>query len=290
MITGIARWLKGYVTFAIIGKDAQRFVSGAAVRGYVLWNLKKETDMYCTACIASSRYRKLKPIAKKKRLHLKVLRRHGCPFLLRRWRIKRMQGLFFGALGAVLLLCFFSTKVWVIDVTGNEKLSKEEIVSAASEFGLRVGTDKGDYQSERLENQLMLRFPEINWVAVNDWGSRVEIVLREGGPLPKVESTDEYGNVTAETGGQIVRMDVYHGRTRVQIGDGVVPGQLLVSGVLEDTSGRTRFTKAQAKVMAQTKRTFRVTIPVEKIVRADTGEQITRRSFSTVQPGCEAIK
>ena len=280
MLTGIVRWLKGYVTFAIIGKDAQRFISGAAARGYVLWNLRTEKETYCTACIAASRYRCLRFIAKKHRLRLTLLRRHGCPFLLRQWKLEGMQGLLFGALGAILLLCFFSTKVWVIDITGNETLSAEEIRSAASEFGLRVGGNKTDYLSERLENQLMLRFPEINWVAVNDWGGKVEIVLRESGPIPKVESLDEYGNVTAETGGQIVRMDVYHGRKRVRIGDGVVPGQLLVSGVLEDNNGRTHFTKAQAKIMANTKRTFRVKIPTEKTVRKKTGEEIVRRSVS----------
>lgn len=124
----------------------------------------------------------------------------------------------------------------------------------------------------------MLRYPEISWVSVNTWANTVNIVIQEGEKKPEVERDDAVGNVVATRAGQIVSMDVYHGKAMVKLGDGVAPGELLVSGVLENAQGGVSFTKAAAKIMARTRRQFTATIPMEETLWEDTGEVVVRKS------------
>lgn len=279
MLMGILRWIIGYVEFEICGTDAHRFLTGVSVRGYRLWRMKKQRENCCSACIAVRYYRELHHIAKKRRLRLCVKKRHGLPFLLKKWRKSKKYGLFLGAICALIMLCVLSTRVWVIHVSGNENISTEEIRMVAADSGLKIGAHKNGYNPLAVENQLMLAFPELSWVTVNTWGSTVDIVILESEAKPEVEDTTAYGNVLASQSGQIISMDVYHGRALVKIGDGVAAGQLLVSGVQTFENGNVTFTKAAAKIMAHTRHTVTVTIPKEETSYRETGNRIKRKSL-----------
>ena len=65
---------------------------------------------------------------------------------------------------------------------------------------------------------------------------------------------------------------------QVKVGDAVVKGQLLVSGVAEDTSGGTRMMRSSGKVIAETEKSLVAEIPIKQTVRRPTGKQIVRRS------------
>ncbi|MDD5953255.1 MAG: sporulation protein YqfD [Oscillospiraceae bacterium] len=279
LVLRIIRWCIGYVRFEINGGEAYRFFTSSSSRGFVLWQMERKGDTCCTACISARHYGELRQIARKRRLRLRILERHGLPFLLRKWKDRGKHGLFLGTIGAVILLCVLSTRVWVVSVTGNTSLSAEEIRQSAAEFGLSIGVGTNSYNAASVENQLMLRYPQISWVTVNDWGNTVTIDVREGDKRPQVEDNSETGNVTAARSGQILAMDVYHGQSQVKIGDGVAPGQLLVSGIWEHENGNVTFTKASAKIIARTHRQFTVDIPKAETLRESTGETVTRRGL-----------
>ena len=279
MVLWIVRWLVGYVQFEILGADAQQFLSGASNRGFCLWNMKKVRENCCAACIAGKDYRHLRQIAKKRHLRLQVKKRRGFPFVLRKWKRNKKYGLIVGGLCALALLCVLSTRVWVVNISGSASLSSEEILAAAAEFGLDVGIGKNSFDPLYIENELMLRFPKLSWVTVNTWGNTVEIIVREGDAKPEVEDPSAYSNVVAAKSGQIVRMDVYHGKALVKLGDGVAEGQLLISGVQEFENGNVTFTGASAKIIAHTRRQFSITIPKEETCYEATGQILTRKSL-----------
>ncbi len=280
LVLQMIRWVIGYVEFEVIGVESHRLLSSASARGYHLWRMEKLAPDRCRASIAARDYPGLRKIARKRRLRLRVRRRVGLPFLARQWRRSGKHGLFLGAACAVVLLCVLSSRVWVITVAGNVTLSADEIKAAAAQAGLSLGTVKTDYDPVSIENQILLRYPEITWISVNNWGSTVSISVLEGELRPEVADNAAVGNVTASRAGQIVSMEVYQGKTMVALGDGVAPGQLLVSGVVEHENGGVSFTKATAKIIARTRRQFTVTVPAEEPRCRDTGRRVTRRSAS----------
>ena len=85
-------------------------------------------------------------------------------------------------------------------------------------------------------------------------------------------------NIKAARDGQIVRMEVTHGTPQVKIGDGVAEGQLLVSGITE-TKYNHLFTRATAKIIAETKHTYEIKIPLTQDEKIPTGNVIRRRAL-----------
>ena len=64
----------------------------------------------------------------------------------------------------------------------------------------------------------------------------------------------------------------------VQPGDGVIEGQLLISGIVESETGSNHAVFARGKVVAETRREFTAKIPMEQIERKKTGETLVRES------------
>lgn len=279
MVLELVRWCTGYVHFTIQGTDSARFFTAAAARGFILWNMKTIDNEHSAACISAKEYHRLRSVAKKRKLRLKIEGRVGLPFFWRTFRKKKRYGFLLGGVLSLLLLTFLSTRIWVIQVTGVETLTKEQILQTASEHGLFIGANKVSLNPRSMETKLMRSYPEISWVTVNTWGNTITIAISESDPKPEVERSDETKNVVAARSGQIVSMEVYHGQAMVKVGDGVAPNQLLVSGIWEHENGMVTFTKGAAKIMARTRRTFTVTIPKEETISIPTGESVTRRSM-----------
>ncbi len=276
MILKIVRWVLGYVSFSIQGKEPERFLNLAARDGFCLWDIQKKEDCH-QARIPRKEYRNLRVSARKSKVILQVQQRYGLPFLLNKWKGKR--GLLYGTVGAIVVLIMLSMRVWSIDVVGNESLSTYDLKQAAAECGLYQGMRKKDLEPRLVQQRLMARFPEIGWVAINTWGNTATIRLDEGVEIPEVEDTNKPTNIMSAMDGQIVGMDIYHGTPQVQIGDAVTEGQLLISGINQSESGEESFVHASAKIMARTRRVFSVEIPLEQRKEEPSGEILIRRSL-----------
>ena len=89
-------------------------------------------------------------------------------------------------------------------------------------------------------------------------------------------------NVVASRGGQIVSMEVYDGQKAVNKGDTVKQGDLVVSGVVVSSKGKTILRHASAKIMAEYPEQYQVTIAL--VGRAETdcgaGQKIIAISIS----------
>lgn len=81
-------------------------------------------------------FRKLKEIAKKTKCRLKVNSKRGLPFLMNRYRKRKI---FFVLLALISVLMFFESRfVWNIEVEGLDRISKEEILESLENSGLKV--------------------------------------------------------------------------------------------------------------------------------------------------------
>ena len=67
-------------------------------------------------------------------------RKVGIPFIIHRYR--RRWGLAVGAIFLVLCLSLLSTRIWLIDVSGNSTVTDEEIIECVKEAGLFIGSRK----------------------------------------------------------------------------------------------------------------------------------------------------
>lgn len=97
---------------------------------------------------------------------------------------------------------------------------------------------------------------------------------------PEMENQETPCNIKAAFSGQILRIEVYEGTAVAKVGEAVVEGQLLISGMVEDTNKNVTLIKhASGRVVASTTRRFEVSVPLQKEVTYTVGEPVMRKSM-----------
>jgi len=269
MILSLLRFLRGWVRFTVSGSYPERFINITLRNRIRLWDTRRCGETL-TACMYMRDYLRVRRYARGSGVRLKVCERHGLPTLLRRYSDR--VGLVIGAAAFVITVFVMSLFIWSIDVTGLKTVSESEMRSMLAENGVYVGAFKPfiDYQS--VSRAIMLADSRVGWMAINAEGSYASAEIKEESPAPEVEDTDIPCNVKVKRDGRILRIDAEEGMTTVKEGSGVVEGQVVVSGVMEDQLGGVRLVHAKARVIAETAYHASFEIPSEIDVTVPTGE------------------
>ncbi len=275
----LVRWMRqttGYVRFEATGAFVERFLNLIVREGISIWDIRREREVF-SACTRAADYKRMRHLAKKAMIRLRIVEKHGAPFETKRYR--RRYGLAAGAAVFLLFLMVMGQFIWNIKVEGNETMSSQEILEVLQQYGLRVGAFSSSVDVRDLQNKAMLELEELSWIAINIQGSTATVEVKERTMPPEMyPDDDKVSNVIAKKDGQIVRMEVYSGQKVAALGDTVSAGDLIVSGIMEDKAGKTSFKHARAKVIAQTIETLEVEVPLEKKTRVPDGESRVKRS------------
>ena len=256
MLLKLIRFFRGYVAFTINGCFPERFVNLAMKNGVGLFNVLPDNGTL-TASMYISEYRHIREIARRSSVRLKIKSRHGIPFLIHKFRHR--SGLAAGAVLFIILLLFFQSFVWTIEINGVKTLSQPEIINSLKEYGFSVGKFKGGMDLHKIERELLLEYDKIGWMSINLIGSHAEVEIKEKELPPEKELPDNYSNIKADTDGVILSINARRGTTNVKAGSAVSKGQLLVSGFYENALSEIHFVDADADITASTSYSFSAT-------------------------------
>lgn len=274
IVTKLIRCLTGTVDFQIHGGYPERFLNLLNREGISIWNLKR--NGFCITMSMTRRdYKRIRPSVRRSGVSAHVVAKHGLPVLLRRYR--RRKGILAGALLAICLIAVMSCFVWDVEVVGNENLSTQEVLELFEGYGIKPGILRSKVDPGKLQKQAMLDLPEVSWIAIYVNGTKAVIQLKERVAPPDMIPLDTPCNLIASKEGQIKRIEAYDGQASVKLNQGVKKGDLLVSGIISDSLGQTMLRHAQGKVIAQTKNTYEIRVPLEQVKREYTGKTVTRR-------------
>lgn len=202
----------------------------------------------------------------------------GLPALLRRYR--RRWGIPVGAAVFALLTALSCRVVWEVDVTGNEKLDKTQIIRMLSDYGFGVGSPFRFVDFDVLQNEFLLTTDEIAWISVNMEGTVARVQVRENlGGRRAGENSTGISNIVAAEDGQIVEVQIRGGKAAVAIHDVVRKGELLISGVIAVGEAGVRYEHASGTVLARVNRQIMVEIPKNQAKKVYTGEENVRKSL-----------
>ena len=236
---------------------------------------KKQGKTVCFE-ISPRNFKRLKPIARKTDVRLRITEKHGFPFWL---ILGRRRSLWAGGLAAFFLLIYLSSfYVWDISFDGNHRFTDEMLLHFMDTIPVQCGMRKKEISCGDLEKQIRNAFPEIGWVSAELTGTRLTVHVRENGILKAETGSDAPCELTAGSDGTVTKIIVRNGIVRVKAGDEVKTGDVLVSGKLPiyDDSGtlvKTNLVHADAEVYAETTRKVTWKIPVTEEIRAGTGKE-----------------
>ena len=95
-------YLVGYVVIRVDGVSLEKFINLTITNGIYLWGIKRQNYTTLTAKISIRGFRQLHGISHKIRCRIRIVQKRGLPFVLFRYRHRKM--LAFGILACVIIL------------------------------------------------------------------------------------------------------------------------------------------------------------------------------------------
>lgn len=298
----ILLWLRGNVRIQICGAFCERFLNLCSFHELKLWKITPVEAGY-EAGISLENFRKLKSLAKKCHVRVRILEKRGLPFFLYRHRKRKV--LFFSFILAAFLIVGLSFFIWDIQVRGNLAVTDEKILDYLRQEGISQGIWKASLDYKQLADRLRQSFPEFTWVSVKLQGTRLLIDLKEnlassavqmegkslddwkpereeGGGMGEQKGISEKGSLAAHRSGTVVKIVTRSGTPLVKAGDQVKAGDILVSGQIDlvNDAGEVydhRYVKADADVYLQYSYSYQDELSLKQQVKAYTGRERSRK-------------
>ncbi len=271
----------GYIYLKAYRADTIRLLNLLRNKGVSFWGFCS-TDRECFFKISLFGCEEVLEYAKEANIELTVERRVGLPFILHRY--KNRIGLAVGGLIAMAMVFSSIFFVWDIEITGNNLISKERILSVLKKNGLSVGTYLPGLSTHAVEERTILSLPELSSAAIVINGTHItcDVIERERPPEPETELGDGISSLYASKDGIIVNVVAESGKAVVHPGDVVEAGDLIVSGIYDGFTGLRIAVRSKATVLARTYRSFAVSIPLEQQKRGFTGHDVKRTTVSVL--------
>lgn len=269
LILRAIRKVPSCVDFRAEGVFCEKLLTEAMKNGLGI-SFPRKSGYTMRGTVQAAEYRSLCKIARRLGLKMRIEKKHGIYFTLKRHRDK--IGFAAGAIFAAAVVLFLNLFVWEINISGNKAVSSEEIMATLANSGLKTGTLRTSHDARKIEWNIMNDNKEIAWATVNIQGCCVNVVVSETRREAEMKYDDDKPvNIIAAKYGVIRKMDVFDGQGVVKVGDAVMKGDLLVSATFEDRHGKLTLKHSRARVMAETDYEITVEFPLEQVIETTGG-------------------
>ncbi len=243
-------WLTEGARLEALCRDPSELINALCTAQIEAVDFKEAGDNCFTFVVPASRTEAAVKLGNRCGAEIRVLRRRGFLHFLRRFR--RRSYLLLIPLPFIVIFIFLSTCLWQIDVSGNVKVSRAEILSALESVGVYPGVSGLRLDNPQIRSRMQEKLRELSWCTVQVHGSRALVIVRERRRPPKIVDDSAAREVAAVKTGTIDEMNVLEGKPLVHRGDTVLQGQTLISGLLSDRQEQLRCVHAMGRVYAWT--------------------------------------
>lgn len=273
----ILNFIKGFVHISVRGFFIERFLNICMHRDIYMWDVKHRGANQVNLKLSIEGFRSLRPIARKTHARVRILEKHGLPFLLHRH--KKRKAFLIGAAIALALLAYLTSFIWVIEVTGNSTVPTEQILEALENNGLKEGRLRRGIDVVALQNQMMLDVDGLSWLWVDIKGTKATVEVKEKQPIPEIVDKDTPCNIVASRRGLVTSVVATYGEKMVSVGDVVEAGDLLVSGVTGTMHEGVRYLHSSGSIKARTYYEQEGEFPLVKVNTSRTGKKISKNTL-----------
>ena len=221
----------GVVTVEIEGFFTERFINLCKINNVKIWDIRTLVKGVVRFKMNIKEFKKLRKIARKTKCRVKIKDKKGLYFKLFRYRKRK-----FVILLLFLVIIFsvaFSTFIWNINISGNSRVSEEQILNTLKENGVKIGSNKIGIEKKDIINKLRVSLNDISWVGIEINGTTMEINVVEKTIIDEeqVQNT-KLGDIVANKSGVITKIVPENGTAKFKVGSYVEEGMTLIEGTL----------------------------------------------------------
>ena len=273
----ILNYFTGYVKIKVEGLFLERFINICVSKKILLMDIKREKSTIMYAKVGIADYKKLKQVARKTKSKIKIQRKKGLPFTIKKYRKRKIFGILFVVILALLIVS--SNYIWNIEISGNVKITNQEILQSLEGSGLKVGLSKNDIDINAVISKIRLDREDIAWIGITVKGTNAIVKIKEAAKAPEVIDENKFCNIVANKTGMITKINVQNGTANVKVGDIVEEGDILVNGYLEGKYTGTRYVHGAATVEAKIWYTKKEKAMLKQQIPVQTGNEEKKYSI-----------
>lgn len=273
----ILNYFTGYVKIKVEGLFLERFINICVSKKILLMDIKREKSTIMYANVGIADYKKLKQVARKTKSKIKIQRKKGLPFTIKKYRKRKIFGILFVVI--LTLLIVSSNYIWNIEISGNVKITNQEILQSLEESGIKVGLSKNDIDINAVISKIRLDREDIAWIGITVKGTNAIVKIKEAAKAPEVIDENKFCNIVANKTGMITKINVQNGTANVKVGDIVEEGDILVNGYLEGKYTGTRYVHGAATVEAKIWYTKKEKAMLKQQIPVQTGNEEKKYSI-----------
>ena len=245
----ILNYILGFLKISIEGYYIERFINICKNNKIIIWNLKRNKDINLIFNVGIKDFKDICKIEKKTRCKLKVKSKKGLPFLLDRYKKRKIFGILLIILIGLTILS--SNFVWNVEIIEEDNNVLENIEKDLKEAGLEVGKWKNKINTKDIINKIRLKRNDIAWMGIEMKGTNVIVKLVKAEEKPEIINEDEYCNIVSNKAGIITKINAQTGTANVKVGETVNVGDILINGWMEGNYTGIRYVHAKGEIEAK---------------------------------------
>ena len=267
----IFSYILGFLRVSIEGYYIERFINICKNKKVTIWHLKRNSNISLMLNVRINEFKEVCKIAKKTGCKIKIKNKKGMPFLLHRYKKRKI---FLILLLFVLIIIGLSSNfVWNVDISieDNQELAniRENIESA----GLKTGVLKSKIDTKEIINKIRLEREDVAWIGIELKGTNAIVKVVKADEKPEIVDESEYCNIVADKTGIITKISAQEGTANVKVGDTVKAGDVLINGWMEGKFTGVRYVHSKGEIEAKVWYTKSKKIPYTLTEIQNTGNE-----------------
>lgn len=265
----ILSYILGYVRIVVEGYYIERFINICKTNKITIWNLKKNKDVQLILNITIKDFKEICEIAKRTKCKVKIKNKKGMPFLLHRYK-KRKIFLFF----LIILICLIilsSHFVWNVEIQVENNQNLENISQNIENAGLKIGKLKCNINKKEIINKIRLERDDIAWIGIELKGTNAIVKIVKADEKPNIVDENDYCSIVSDKAGIITKINAQSGTANVKVGDTINIGETLINGWMEGKYTGIRYVHAKGEIEAKVWHTKYIKIDYNTTEKKKTG-------------------
>ncbi len=267
----IFSYILGFLKISVKGYYIERFINICKNNKITIWNLKRKDNIELNLNVRIKEFKEICKIARKTGCKVKIKNKKGIPFLLHRYKKRKI--FFILLILLALIIGLSSCFVWNVEIKEENGYELENIREDIEKSGLKVGIFKGKINTKEIINKIRLERKDVAWMGIELKGTNAIVKLVKSDEKPDIIDEDEYCNIISNKEGIITKISVQNGTANVKVGDTVSIGDILVNGWMEGKFTGIRYVHSLAEIEAKVWYTESVKIPCNVTETKYTGNE-----------------
>ena len=266
----IFSYLLGYLKITVEGYYIERFINICKSKKITIWNLKRNKDICLLLNVKIGEFKELRDVAKKTKCKIKIKSKKGLPFLLHKYKKRKIFVIFLILVSFSIWLS--SNFVWNVDIEEKNGNELENLRNDLEDVGLKTGNLKFKIDTKTIINKIRLERKDIAWMGIELKGTNAIVKIVKADEKPEIIDENEYCSIISNKSGVITKINAQSGTANVKVGDTIKEGDTLINGWMDGKFTGIRYVHAKGEVEAKVWYTKNKKILYNTTEKKETGE------------------